>query len=63
MTETMKFNTRMDARGRVVIPRMIREALKIFKGSTAQFEQKGDSVTVTVVNRERRAKAETSRLV
>jgi bifunctional DNA-binding transcriptional regulator/antitoxin component of YhaV-PrlF toxin-antitoxin module len=60
MTKPMKFDTRMDARGRVIIPRMIREALKMSKGSTAEFEQKGNSVTVTVANRERRAKSRTS---
>jgi bifunctional DNA-binding transcriptional regulator/antitoxin component of YhaV-PrlF toxin-antitoxin module len=57
VTKTMKFKTRMDARGRTIIPRMIREALKMAKGDTVQFEQKGNSVAVTIVNRERRAKA------
>ena len=57
MTKTMKFKTRMDARGRTIIPKMIREALRMAKGDTVQFEQKGNGVAVTIINRERRAKA------
>ena len=59
MIKTMKFKTRMDARGRTIIPRMIREAFKMSKGDTMRFKQKGNGVIVTVV-KPRRAEAKTS---
>lgn len=47
MMKTLKFETRMDSRGRVILPKSILDALKVKKGAIVQFESKGNRVHVT----------------
>jgi AbrB family looped-hinge helix DNA binding protein len=51
MKRTIKFEVKMDARGRVILPRAIIEALNLTKGDIVEFNSKGDRVIISAANK------------